>query len=70
MYKNYVYLIQSQKRLIIVTKQILNNTDYISIADFTSTDITVADKLAKAFCIGYILGNTHSNVVNLIEEFY
>ena len=68
MYKNYVYFILSQNRLIIVQTEI-KDEDYHLLLNNDGYNQAVLLTSCKMFCIGYIMGNTSRNAVNSLEEF-
>lgn len=62
----FVYLILSEKRLII-SEQKINNKDYHALLQSWGR-IDVCRKISNAFCLGFIYGND-CKVKNLPEEF-
>lgn len=68
MNKHYVYLIKSDKRLIITTNEIIDS-DYKHLMDSSNSNAVNVNDTCKIFCIGYIMGNSNDNVINKLEEF-
>lgn len=69
MKKLYVYLILSQKRLIITENEILDDDHHLLLRS-TGPNIEHTRALCKTYCIGYIIGNkTSGKVINDPQEF-
>lgn len=65
----YVYLIKSQKRLVILKNKVDNN-DYHEFMKTSNIDDDESERICKVFCIGFILGGSwYIELVNDINEF-
>lgn len=65
----YVYLVKSQRRLVI-TKKDYSDNDYLMLTNFESYNESLMMVSAKSFCCGYIMANNvEIDVINDIEEF-
>jgi len=63
MEKLYVYLIKTEKRLVITNKE-FNDSDHVELMNGSNRD------LCNCICIGYLIGqNQKIKVVNEINEF-
>lgn len=69
MYKNYVYVILSENRLIITQKEIIDK-DYFLTFSVDSINPIFGINSCKCFCLGFIYGsNSGRKIKNLEDEF-
>lgn len=65
----YVYLIKSQKRLVI-TKTKVDSNDYHQFLNTFNPNEKISETICKMFCVGFILGgNWDIELINDINEF-
>lgn len=65
----YVYLIKSQKRLVILKNKVDNN-DYHEFMKTSNSKESISEIMCKMFCVGFILGGSWNiELVNDINEF-
>lgn len=69
MKKARVYLIRSQKRLVVSFGDFSDDYDYEELFQSVSNDINIAQALCNSFCVGYIVGNQYEKVINKVSEF-
>jgi hypothetical protein len=63
-----VYLILSEKRLIIVDKKI-EDENYVHLHESRSSNLDIAIHCCNCFCAGYLFGNGAIKVINSLKEF-
>lgn len=68
MFCKYIYLIISQKRLVIADHEIIDE-DYKELLNTNGPDLSIINNSCKIFCFGYILGSRNGGVVNTLKEF-
>lgn len=69
MYQNFVYLILSEKRLIILDHPI-NDQNYWHLMDNNGNNQQLLLNTCKTFCLGYLFGSQYGKqVVNSPYEF-
>lgn len=69
MYKSFVYLKLSDRRLVIVNKMI-NDSDYFYLMHSEGNDYKLVMDNCKSFCMGFIRGSEYGEVVvNSDSEF-
>lgn len=69
MHEYFVYLIKSQKRLVI-TNHSVSSDDYVLMMNNNGYDRYLQENMCKLFCIGYIRGSALGvSVINSVDEF-
>lgn len=68
MYEYHVYLIKSQNRLVILSKEVKDD-DYLALISQLANDKDIALLVCKTYCLGFIHGTSFNKPINLQEEF-